>query len=143
MNPNRVDFLIDLLYGVLLFLAILLLVTVGTQVGVAFGLGALIAYVIHVAWKMARFDPDWMTREIAASIEQQVAADIAEGVEREVAAEVADSVGEQVAEEVSETVERTLAEEAGADEQAGRGGTRQGEDAEPAGESSPGGGGAG
>jgi len=100
MRPSRVDFVIDLAYGVLLFLAIVLILTVGTEVGVAFGLGALVSYVIHVAWKMARFDPDWMSREMAANIEQQVAE------------EVADSVEDQVAEEVSETVERAIEEEA-------------------------------
>jgi hypothetical protein len=46
---------------------------------------------------MARFDPEWMSREMAANIEEQVA----------------DSLGEQVAEEVTETVERTFEEGAG------------------------------
>jgi hypothetical protein len=121
MRPSRVDFVIDLTYGVVLFLAIVLILTVGTSVGVAFGLGALVSYIIHVAWKMARFDPEWMSREMAANIEEQVAEEVAESVEEQVAEEVAesveeqvaDSLGEQVAEEVTETVERTFEEGAG------------------------------
>jgi hypothetical protein len=137
MKPSRVDFVIDLTYGVVLFLAIVLILTVGTSVGVAFGLGALVSYIIHVAWKMARFDPEWMSREMAANIEQQVAEEVTETVEEQVVEEVtesveqqvADSVSEQVVEEVTESVERTL-EEADRDaaptdpeEPAGRGGT--------------------
>jgi hypothetical protein len=57
MNPNRVDFLVDLAYGLLLFAAISLFVVIGNQVGIAFGLGVLLSYILHVVWKMARFDP--------------------------------------------------------------------------------------
>ena len=72
MNPNRVDFLVDLAYGVMIFAAIILFVVIGTNVGVAFGLGVLLSYMIHVVWKMARFDPDWMTREVTETVEQTV-----------------------------------------------------------------------
>lgn len=70
MNPYRVDYLIDLAYGVMIFVAIVLIVVVETRVGVAFGAGVLVSYAIHVTWKMARFDPEWMTTEVAASVEE-------------------------------------------------------------------------
>ncbi|SFC17280.1 hypothetical protein SAMN05444422_105120 [Halobiforma haloterrestris] len=72
MNPRRVDAIIDLGYGVLIFVSILLIVSVGTLVGLAFGLGVLVSYALHVAWKMARFDPDWMTRTVEEAVEETV-----------------------------------------------------------------------
>ena len=78
MNPNRVDFLIDLAYGVLLFFAIVLIVYVGTGIGIAFGLGALVSYIIHVGWKMARFDPQWMTEQMTESIEETLTDEVTE-----------------------------------------------------------------
>lgn len=127
MNPNRVDFLVDLAYGALLFLSIVLIVTVGTNAGIMFGLGALISYVVHVVWKMSRFDPAWMTEEVTENIEEtlteevtesvgeQVTEEVTENVEEQVTenfgAEVAESVEEQVTEEVAENVEAQVTEE--------------------------------
>ena len=119
MKPSRIDFFVDVTYGVLLFLAIVLIVTVGTNVGIAFGLGALVSYIVHVVWKMARFDPQWMTETISESIEETLTEEVSETVEEQVTAEVTESVeeevtesvGEQVAEEVTENVEETLSEE--------------------------------
>jgi divalent metal cation (Fe/Co/Zn/Cd) transporter len=115
MNPNRVDFLIDLAYGVLLFFSIVLIVYVGTGIGIAFGLGALVSYVIHVGWKMARFDPQWMTEEVAENIEETITEEVTESVgekvTEEVTEEVTESVGEKVTREVTENVEEQVAQE--------------------------------
>lgn len=111
MNPSRVDFLVDLAYGVLLFLSIVLIVSVGTGIGVAFGLGALVSYIIHVGWKMARFDPSWMTEEVAENIEETITEEVTENVGEKVSQEVSESVGEQVTEEVAEEVEETVTQE--------------------------------
>jgi len=72
MKPNRVDFLVDMAFGILISLAVVLLVVVGTQTGVAFGIGVLLSYTVHVVWKMSRFDPDWMTSEVAEAVEKEV-----------------------------------------------------------------------
>jgi sterol desaturase/sphingolipid hydroxylase (fatty acid hydroxylase superfamily) len=61
MNPNRVDSVVDLLYDLLIAVSVGLILVVGTTTGVTFGFGVLVSFVIHVAWKMARFDPEWMT----------------------------------------------------------------------------------
>ena len=111
MNPNRVDFLIDLAYGVLLFFAIVLIVYVGTGIGIAFGLGALVSYIIHVGWKMARFDPQWMTEQVTESIEETLTEEVTESVGEKVTEEVTQNVEETVTEEVTESVEATLSED--------------------------------
>lgn len=119
MNPGRVDFVVDLLYGAMIFLAVVLIVVVGTSVGVAFGLGTLVAYLVHVGWKMARFDPDWMTKEVTEevtetieeTVTEEVTESVAEEVSENVAEEVTENVEEKVAEEVTENVERTLSDE--------------------------------
>ena len=64
MNPNRVDSIVDFTYGALIFVSVALILAEGVAVGVAFGLGVLVSYAIHVGWKMARFDPQWMTGEV-------------------------------------------------------------------------------
>jgi len=61
MNPNRVDSAGDLLYGPLIAVSVGPILGVGTTTGMAFGFGVLVSFVIHIAWKMARFDPEWMT----------------------------------------------------------------------------------
>ena len=72
MKPERVDALVDLAYGVMIFVSVVLIVYVGTTVGAAFGFGVLASYAIHVVWKMARFDPEWMTREVAEEVTEEV-----------------------------------------------------------------------
>jgi hypothetical protein len=119
MNPNRVDFLVDLAYGVVILLSVALILVVGTGVGVAFGIGAMVSYAIHVVWKMARFDPEWMTREVTEKVEEtiteEVTEEVTESVEQTVAEEVTEEVTEKVeqtvTEEVTENVERTIGEE--------------------------------
>ena len=111
MNPSRVDFIIDLAFGVLLFFAIVLIVYVGTGIGIAFGLGALVSYIIHVGWKMARFDPQWMTEQMTESIEETLTDEVTESVGEKVTEEVAQNVEEKVAQEVTESVEATLSED--------------------------------
>jgi hypothetical protein len=113
MHPNRVDFAVDLAYGLLLFLAIVLIVTVGTGIGIAFGLGALVSYVVHVVWKMARFDPEWMTEEITERVEETLADEVTESVGEQVAAEVTENVTDQVTEEVTENVTDQVTETVG------------------------------
>lgn len=100
MNPNRVDFLIDVAYGVLIFVSVVLIVVVEMDLGVAFGVGALIAYMIHVAWKMARFDPEWMTRAITEDVEEAIATEVADGVEQKMAEEVTAAIEETVSREM-------------------------------------------
>lgn len=72
MNPHHIDAAIDLTYGVLIFISIVLIVAVGTEIGLAFGFGVLVSYAIHVVWKMARFDPDWMTSTVEETVEDAV-----------------------------------------------------------------------
>lgn len=92
MDPYRVDYLIDLAYGVMIFVSIVLIIAVGTEVGVAFGLGVLVSYAIHVVWKMARFDPEWMTEEVTEHVEETLTQEI-------------DSVTDQL-EEMNERIDR-------------------------------------
>jgi len=40
------------------------------SVAIAFGSGGFAAYGIHVVWKMARFDPHWMTQAVEETIEE-------------------------------------------------------------------------
>jgi preprotein translocase subunit SecF len=111
MNPNRVDFLVDLAYGLLLLAAIILVATGSTGIGIAFGLGALVSYVVHVVWKMARFDPDWMTKEVTENIEESLTEEVSETVGEKVTEEVTESVEEKVTEEVTEEVGQKVSEE--------------------------------
>lgn len=82
MKARRVDYLTDLAYGFVLFISIVLIVVVRTDIGVAFGAGVLLSYVIHVGWKMARFDPEWMTKEVAENVEETLSEDIDEVIDR-------------------------------------------------------------
>ncbi len=72
LNPVRVDAAVDLAYGALIVLSIALIVTLDTNVGVAFGVGVFASYVVHVVWKMARFDPDWMTQTVEETVGETV-----------------------------------------------------------------------
>jgi hypothetical protein len=60
--------------------AVTLILVVVTGVGVAFGLGALLSYAIHIGWKMSRLNPDWMTREVAERVEETVDEEMAEAI---------------------------------------------------------------
>jgi len=108
MNPSRVDFVVDLAYGILIFVAIALFMIVGSSVGVAFAIGVLLSYLLHVVWKMARFDPEWMTREVAETVAQTVDETVGKTVDKEVSETVEKTVAETVDKEVSETVEKTV-----------------------------------
>ena len=110
MKSNTIDFSVDLAYGILLFLAIVLIVTVGTNVGIAFGLGALVSYVIHVAWKMSRFDPDWMTQEVTEQLGETITEEVTESVGEKVSEDVTEKVSEDVTEKVSEDVTEEVEE---------------------------------
>ncbi|MFC4439843.1 MULTISPECIES: hypothetical protein [Natrialbaceae] len=106
LNPVRVDAAVDLAYGALIALSIVLIMVLGTNVGIAFGVGVFASYVIHVVWKMARFDPDWMTRAVQESVEESVG----ETVEKSVGETVEKTVGETVEKKVGETVEESVGE---------------------------------
>lgn len=108
MNPARVDFVVDLAYGLLIFVAIGLILAAGTDVGVAFGLGALVAYVIHIGWKMSKFDPDWMTREVTEQVTEEVSEEI-----DDVAHQVEETVGEEMTAEIEATVSQQIEETVG------------------------------
>lgn len=118
MHPSRVDSIVDLLYGVLIFVAVALMMFVENNVGVAFGIGVLVSYMIHVGWKMARYDPDWMTTEITESVEETMAYEVRESVAdqvkeqtEEVTASVEETMAEEVTESVTDEVQETVAEE--------------------------------
>ncbi|MEM4781795.1 MAG: hypothetical protein QXG03_09585 [Halalkalicoccus sp.] len=96
MNPQRVDALVDLTYGALIFVSVILIAFVGTEIGAAFGFGVLLSYGVHVVWKMARFDPDWMTREVTE--------EVTETVERTVEDQL-DEIGDQLR-EINERIDR-------------------------------------
>jgi hypothetical protein len=72
LNPIRVDAIVDLGHGTLISLSIVLIATLDTNIGIAFGVGVFASYVIHVVWKMARFDPDWMNQAVGEAVETQV-----------------------------------------------------------------------
>ncbi|SFL25143.1 hypothetical protein SAMN04487950_3051, partial [Halogranum rubrum] len=91
MNPSRVDSIVDLTYGLLIALSVGLIVVAGTTIGLAFGFGVLVSYVLHVVWKMARFDPNWMTTAVKETVEETVS----------------ETVEKTVDEKVGETVEKT------------------------------------
>jgi hypothetical protein len=119
VNPARADALVDLAYGGLIALSIVLIATVNTNVGVAFGVGVFTAYVVHVVWKMARFDPDWMTRTVRETVEETmeetvedtVEATMEESVEDSVEQTVEDTVEESMGESMAETVEQAVGEQ--------------------------------
>ena len=110
MNPSRVDFLVDVAYGLLIFVAVVLFMLVGDRVGVAFAIGVLLSYLIHVVWKMARFDPDWMTREVVETVAETVDETVGKTVDKEVSETVEKTVGETVEKTVAETVDNEVSE---------------------------------
>ena len=106
LSPAKVDAAADIAYGLLIVLAIVLIATFEFGIGIAFALGVFSAYVVHVVWKMARFDPDWMTRTVEETMEEQIG---------KVQAQV-DAVEERVnrrprEEEVEEIVEEVVEDE--------------------------------
>ncbi|PSP37276.1 hypothetical protein BRC71_09840 [Halobacteriales archaeon QH_7_65_31] len=110
MNSNQIDFLTDLTYGLLLFAAIVFIAVGDRAAGIAFGVGVLVSYTIHVGWKMARFDPDWMAKEVTENLEESVAEEVSENVSEEVSKNVEETVTESVEETVTESVEETVTE---------------------------------
>lgn len=102
MNPSRVDSIVDLTYGLLIAVSVALIVVAGNAVGLAFGFGVLTSYVLHVGWKMARFDPNWMTTAVKETVEETVEETMDESVEK--------AVGETVEETLDESVERAVDE---------------------------------
>ncbi|KYH23752.1 hypothetical protein HAPAU_38310 [Halalkalicoccus paucihalophilus] len=122
MNGYRTDALADLGYGILFVVAIGLMVILGIQTGITFGLGVFLAYTIHVGWKMSRLDPQWMTDEVVEAVEEtvteKVTQEVTESVEKQVGETVAESVNKEMSEtvaksienEVSRTVDKTVAE---------------------------------
>lgn len=111
MNPRRVDAAVDLAYGILIFVAVVLIAYVGIEEGLAFGFGVLVSYAIHVVWKMSRFDPEWMTQEVEQTVEKTVEETVEQTVEQEIGSveqtveQELEGVQEQV-ESVEERVER-------------------------------------
>ena len=110
MNPARADALVDLAYGGLIAVSIVLIATVNTNIGIAFGVGVFAAYVVHVVWKMSRFDPEWMTRTVEEAVEEQIEATMGETVEDTVEQTVEATMEESVEESMEETVERTVSD---------------------------------
>ena len=104
LNPARVDAVIDLAYGALIVLSIGLIATLDTAVGLAFGIGVFASYVLHVVWKMARFDPDWMTKAVEETLEEQV-----EDAQTQIEETVEETVGETLEEQVEDVQEQVEA----------------------------------
>jgi len=112
VSPARVDAAVDLAYGALILLAILLIATVEFGIGIAFGVGVFSAYVLHVVWKMARFDPDWMTEAVEDALDdsvervmdEQVGDQVEDSMERAVDDTVEQVVDERVVQQVEETI---------------------------------------
>ncbi|WIV65643.1 hypothetical protein [Natrialbaceae archaeon AArc-T1-2] len=118
LNPVRVDAAVDLAYGALIVLAIVLIATLEFGIGIAFGLGVFSAYVVHVVWKMARFDPDWMTQAVEETVEETVEKTVGETVEKQVEGVQAqvEAVEERVdrrprEDEVEEIIEESVGDE--------------------------------
>jgi hypothetical protein len=108
VNPNRVDSLVDLTYGLLIAVSVGLIVVAGNAIGLAFGFGVLVSYILHVVWKMARFDPNWMTTAVKETVEETVDEKVGETVEKTVEETVGETVEKTVDEKVGETVEKTV-----------------------------------
>ncbi|AXR80089.1 hypothetical protein AArcMg_0056 [Natrarchaeobaculum sulfurireducens] len=136
LNPVRVDAAVDLAYGALIVIAVVMIATLEFGIGLAFALGVFASYALHVVWKMARFDPDWMTKAVEESVGEQmqtversveetvgktveqemektVQAQVGETVEQSVEATVQKTVGDQVEATVGETVEQSVQETVG------------------------------
>lgn len=110
MKPGRVDYVVDLAYGAMIFVSVVLIIAVGTRIGVAFGVGVLFSYGIHVAWKMGRFDPEWMTQEVTENVEQTLTQEVDEIIAR--LDEVNERIGRRPrADEIEETVGGMLDED--------------------------------
>lgn len=114
MNSRRIDAIIDLVYGVLIFVSVVLIVSVGTEVGLAFGLGVLVSYAAHVVWKMARFDPEWMTAAVEETVEETIEETVSEQVNA--VQQQIETVDERIdrrprEDEIEELLEETVANE--------------------------------
>jgi len=96
LNPARVDAAIDLAYGALILVAIALIATVEFGIGIAFAVGVFSAYVLHVVWKMARFDPDWMTSVVEDAVDDAMGDSVERAVDERVATQVDETVGDQL-----------------------------------------------
>lgn len=110
MNPSRVDTIIDLTYGLLIAVSVVLIVVAGNAIGLAFGFGVLVSYVLHVVWKMARFDPNWMTTAVKETVEETVEERVDETMEKTVDETVDKTVDETVEKTVGKTVEEKVGE---------------------------------
>ncbi|ELY85016.1 hypothetical protein [Natrinema altunense] len=115
MKPRYLDAIIDLAYGGLIFVSVVLIVVEGTRVGLALGLGVLVSYALHVIWKMARFDPEWMTREVEETVEDAVEQTIGEQVDT--VQQRIETVDERIdrrprEDEIEDLLEETVADEA-------------------------------
>jgi len=104
LNPSRVDAAIDLAYGGLILLAVALIATVEFGIGIAFAVGVFSAYVLHVVWKMARFDPDWMTSVVEDAVDDSMEQAVEDTMERAMDDSVAAAVDDRVATQVDETI---------------------------------------
>ena len=108
MKPSRVNLAVDIAYGLLIFVAVVLIFVVGDEVGIAFGVGVLLSYIIHVGWKMSRFDPNWMTREVVERVEETVSKEVEDAVSKEVETSVEDTVSKEVETSVEDTVSKEV-----------------------------------
>ncbi len=117
LNPVRVDAIIDLAYGALIIFAIVLIARLEFGIGIAFGLGVFSAYILHVVWKMARFDPEWMSQAVEETVDETVETKVEETVKETVEQSVEETVGGQIetmqaqVEAVDERVDRRPREE--------------------------------
>lgn len=117
MKFDRIDLYVDLTYGALIVVGIVALMVLGPKMLAAatFSFGVILAYAVHVGWRMARFDPkvqDKIEETIdkrVGEMEDKVEETVEKAVEDEVGKNVAEQVGQMQA-EVQEQVEETVEE---------------------------------
>ena len=97
VDPRHVDAIIDIAYGALILLAIILIATLEFGIGIAFGLGVFSAYILHVIWKMGHFNSQFIVQAAEDSVSETIEKQVSE-----VQSHVEDVIDETVEEELEE-----------------------------------------
>lgn len=90
------DLYVDLTYGLLLFVGIVAMIFFQQYLSaVMFGVGVMLSYAVHVAWRMARFDPvdekvENVVEDKFEEIEETVEATVGDTVEKTVESSLGD-----------------------------------------------------
>lgn len=109
---DMVDFYVDMTFGLLIAVGIAsMMLFTEYLAAVTFGVGVLLAYAVHFAWRMARFDPE-TKQEIEDTVTETVEETVEETVgemQEDVEEKVEETVGE-MQEDVESRVEETIEE---------------------------------